>query len=137
LNQDHGSIIHTVVDDPVRIDNLSERSALTYLRDIMATWYYLMMEKYGQSTRTYELGEFPNPNVAWEHHLRERVKTADRYDKEIELCADYLPQENIYPAQVWAAIAAIQNSTPANASHIAYAKKRMRELWESDFQHRF
>lgn len=50
------NLIHTVVDDPIRIDDLTERQALDYLRDIMATWYYLMIEAYSKSTRAEVLG---------------------------------------------------------------------------------
>lgn len=48
--------IHTVVDDPVNLANLglSEKAALDYYRDVLATWYYLMMEKYGYAKK-YEL----------------------------------------------------------------------------------
>ena len=30
----------TVIDDPVRIDDLTEQQALDYIRDIFTTWYY-------------------------------------------------------------------------------------------------
>ena len=45
--------IHTVVDEPVNMAKLglSEKAALDYYRDIMATWYYLMMEKYGYAKK--------------------------------------------------------------------------------------
>ena len=45
--------IHTVVDEPVNITTLglSEKATLDYYRDIMATWYYLMMEKYGYAKK--------------------------------------------------------------------------------------
>lgn len=48
--------IHTVIDDPVNLASigLSEKAALEYYRDIMATWYYLMMEKYGYAKK-YEI----------------------------------------------------------------------------------
>lgn len=47
--------IHTVIDDPIRIDDLSEQAALRYVRDVLATWFYLMMEVYGKSTREEEV----------------------------------------------------------------------------------
>lgn len=55
IDKEHNPI-HTVVDEPVNIAELglSEKAALDYYRDIMATWYYLMMEKYGYAKK-YEL----------------------------------------------------------------------------------
>lgn len=50
-NMEKNNPIHTVVDDSVRIDDLSEQAALEYVRDILATWFYLMMERYGKTTR--------------------------------------------------------------------------------------
>ena len=32
-------------DDPIDITNMSEKEALKYYRDVLATWYYIMMEK--------------------------------------------------------------------------------------------
>ena len=34
--------IHTVIDDPIRIDDIGEQAALRYVRDVLATWFYLM-----------------------------------------------------------------------------------------------
>lgn len=39
-NKEKDNPIHTVIDDPVRIDDLSEQAALDYIRDILATWFY-------------------------------------------------------------------------------------------------
>ena len=101
LNKDKNNIIHTVIDDPIDISNLSEEEALTLLRDTMATWSYLMMEKYGKSTRKKEVGTHKTSQEAWEEHLIERVKTADRYDIEIEKCADYRPRTIEDPREIW------------------------------------
>ncbi len=49
--------IHTVVDDPIDFTHFSEEAALRYYRDVMATWYHLMAEKYGKATRE-ELMEY-------------------------------------------------------------------------------
>lgn len=49
--RDGSDPIHTVVDNPVRIDDLSEKAALSLVRDILATWHYLMMEKSGKASR--------------------------------------------------------------------------------------
>lgn len=57
-NTSKSNPIHTVVDDPIRIDDMSEQQALSYIRDIFATWYYLMIEAYSKSTRDEILGTF-------------------------------------------------------------------------------
>ena len=84
--------IHTVIDDPINISNLSEQDALELIREKISTWYYLMMEKYGKTTREELIEGYSTSTEAWEEHLKRRVSTADRYDKEIELSADYRPQ---------------------------------------------
>lgn len=130
------NLIHTVIDDPIRIDDLSERQALDYIRDIFATWYYLMMEVYGKSTRSEILGTSSFVE-AWEQQLKERVSIVDRYDREIELLADYRPKWKVPPQQVWQAIADITNITPQNVGHIFYAKQLVEQCAKEDFQHRF
>lgn len=129
--------IHTVVDNPFRIDDLPERAALEQLRDIMATWYYLMMERYGASCREEALGDAGNLQKAWEQELADRVKAAGRYDREIELYADYRPKWKTSPLDVWKEIAGIEHITPENAGHVAYACLRMLVETENDFQRRF
>lgn len=129
--------IHTVVDDPIRIDNLTERAALSYIRDVLATWYYLMMEAYGSSTRENALQGASTAIEAWEQQLHERVDTVARYDREIELCSDYQPKWKIAPKEVWKAIAHIDCITPEKVTHILYAKQLIEQLEQEDFQHRF
>lgn len=63
-------------DNPIRIDNLSERAALEYLRDVLATWYYLMMEVYGKTTRENLLRGAASSIEAWEQQPIDRIKTA-------------------------------------------------------------
>lgn len=44
--------IHTVVDDPIDLTKFpSEKVALNYLRDVISSWYSLMMQKYGRMSR--------------------------------------------------------------------------------------
>ncbi len=129
--------IHTVIDDPVRIDDLGEQAALRYVRDVLATWFYLMMDVYGKSTRAEELKGAATSTAAWERELTARVKTVDRYDREIELCADYRPKDIVRPEQVWQALADIEKVTLQNAAYVAYAQNLMSELQEKDFQRRF
>lgn len=126
-----------MIDDPIRIDDLSEKAALCYVRDVMATWLYLMMEVYGKSTREVVLNGAVTSGSAWEQELSARVKTADRYDKEIELCADYRPKDIVRPEQVWQTLADIEKVTLKNATYIAYAQNLMDELQKQDFQRRF
>lgn len=123
--------IHTVIDNPIRIDDMPQKEALEYLRDKIATWEYLMMEKYGQSTREEELKGFANPNEAWEEHLNARVGTVGRYDKEIELCADYRPKDIIRPEDVFKPIADL---TENENNEI---KQMVKTLMREDYQRRF
>lgn len=83
------------------IFDLSEKAALNYVRDVLATWFYLMVERYGKTTRKKLLEDFVSPAEMWEESLIARVKTAARYDKNIELCADYRPKDIARPEQVW------------------------------------
>lgn len=136
-NTEPDNPIHTVVDDPIQIDQLSEKAALEYLRDVMATWFYLMMERYGKTTRAELLRGANSPQAAWEKNLRGRLGLIDRYDKEIELSADYRPKDIIRPETVWAGVASIDHITPQNAAHVAYAVNLVEELRRQDYQRRF
>lgn len=129
--------IHTVIDDPVRIDDLPEQAALELIRDVLATWHYLMMEAYGQSTHDELLSDADTATRAWEQHLIERVATADRYDTEIELCADYRPKGILRPEEVWKAVADIEHLTLENANDVLYAKELVQSAAKNDFQRRF
>ena len=128
--------IHTVVDDPVSVEGLMEKEALGKLRDIMAGWYWLMMERYGKSTRSAELSGYADAKDAWEDHLRRRVGMCARYDREIELRGDYRPKDAVRPEEVWKSIAQIEKVTGDNAFHIACACVDVRERREQDFQRR-
>lgn len=128
--------IHTVVDDPIRLDDLSERAALDYLRDVLATWTYLMMERYGADDRETMLSG-RTAAQAWEEHLARRISFVDRYDKEIERSADFRPRDKARPEDVWGAVASIQNITPGNARLVISARELMTRLEREDFQRRF
>lgn len=136
-NQEKDNPIHTVIDDPIRIDDLSERAALEYLRDILATWYYLMMEVYGKTTRKNLLKGASSSVEVWEQSLVNRVKTVARYDTEIELCADYHPKWKVSPQEVWRSVADISKLTKSNVLHVWYARQLMERLDIEDFQRRF
>lgn len=129
--------IHTVIDDPIRIDDMPERVALDYIRDVLATWYYLMMEIYGSSTREEALNGAATATQAWEQQLQERVNTVARYDQEIELWADYRPKWKVQPKEVWSAVAGVTDITPRNIGHVLYARQLVAQCQREDFQHRF
>lgn len=131
------NFIHTVVDNPIRIDDLSEEAGLRYLRDIIATWYYLMMEKYGKSTREEELGSCESSVIAWEEKLKLRISTAERYDPEIELCADFVRKQELEYLKVLRDIANIQDVTVENVHDVTYARKLLNEYNLNNFQRRF
>lgn len=114
--------IHTVIDDPIRIDNLTERQALNCIRNVFATWYYLIIEAYGKSTRREIIGAASTTTEAWERQLAERTGLVAHYDREIELWADYRPKWKISPQQVWQAIADVTEVTPQNVQDILYAR---------------
>lgn len=137
VNRARDNPIHTVVDEPIGLENMAERSALIYLRDIVATWYYLMMEKYGRSTRDEEMKAEASVHDIWGSSLRDRVKTAGRYDTEIEFSADYRSKEIITPEQVWQAVASIQMTDSLKVAHVMYAKRIIVQRQEDDYQHRF
>lgn len=136
-NKSKSNIIHTVVDDPVRIDDLGEQQALKYVRDILATWYYLMIEAYGKSTRDEVLGRFTSPVEAWQQQLGTRLSFVARWDNEIEQKADYRSKRKVSPQQVWQAVADVTEITPQNVGHVLYARELVAQCEREDFQHRF
>lgn len=116
--------IHTVIDDPIYFEGKNPKEEIRQVRETMLTWYYKCMENYGVTTRSELLQGYDNATEAWEAELEERIKTADRYDKEIEFSADKRnPEDTLL---VWEAI---EKATPG----IPYVK----ELRRNDFQHRF
>lgn len=126
-------IIHTVVDEPIDLTKFSEEEALIYLRDKLAYWTYLMMQKYGKTTRDELLKNHYYSVEAWEEQLKERIKTVDYYDPEIETTADYQTKKEMEYYKVLQDIAKIKNITPKNAHSIVNTKKMIR----NNFQRRF
>lgn len=116
--------IHTIIDDPIYLKGKDPKEEIMQVREIMLTWYYKCMENYGMTTREQLLQGFNNSTEAWEEELKQRIKTADKYDKEIEISADKRNPED--PLLVWEPI---EKATPG----IPYVK----ELKRNDFQHRF
>lgn len=135
--QYEGNVIHTVVAEPISMDGLDEEEGLTLLRDIMATWYFLLMEKYGQTTRKELLGEFATADEAWESYLSMHTGCVPYYDKEIELCADYRPKRIVRAEDVWQQVADIKNIHAGNAVYVRYARELVARERRRDFQRRF
>ena len=132
-----GNAIHTVIADPVSMEGLSEKEGLELLRDTMATWYFLLMEKYGQTTRAELLDGFETADDAWESYISMHTGCVKYYDREIELSADYRPKQIIRPEDVWQSVADIRNVHTGNASHIHFARQLVAREKRRDFQRRF
>ena len=81
------NILHTVIDDPIDVSSMSREEALMTLRDRYSYWKYLMMEKYGQSTREKEVGNILDVDSYWEEKIKSQYK--QRYDREAEVKAFY------------------------------------------------
>jgi 1-acyl-sn-glycerol-3-phosphate acyltransferase len=149
--------IHTVVDQPIYIGDMGEKAALNHLRDVMATWYYLMMERYGKTTREElmdfyyeqykkradELGikilprEIFSSHDAFETYLYDLTRTVDWYDSEIETCYDYRPKELIRPESVFENIANLGNHNICDRRNILEAQLEVRIRRLEDYQRRF
>lgn len=127
---------HTVIDNPIDISNMEESEALQKISDSFNTWCYLMMEKYGKSTRAEMVNGYGDSKTAWEEQLKLRVKTADKYDIEIETSADFVPKKLVLPKDVFDAIANLE-ITPQNIKDIVAAKKILEISKDNDFQHKF
>ena len=132
-----GNVIHTVIADPISMDGLGEQEGQALLRDTMATWYYYLMEKYGQSTREVLLDGFETADDAWESYMAMHTGCVKYYDREIELCADYRPKQIVRPEDVWQSVANIQNVHVGNADHVKYARELVAREKRRDFQRRF
>lgn len=131
------NVIHTVVTEPIRMDGLSEKEGLELLRDTIATWYFLLMEKYGQTTREELLGGFATSDDAWEAYLAMHIGCVKYYDREIELCADYRPRQIVRPEDVWQSVANLRNIHAGNVGHVTHAKELVAREQRRDFQRRF
>lgn len=149
--------IHTTVDDPIDITQFSEKAGLEYLRDVMATWYYLMMEKYGHTTRENIINFYENraldrnekltkvdfekrrltSHEAFELYLMDLLETVDWYDSEIELSYDYRPKGIVRPEDVFGPISNIKNSNYRNVTNIMEARQLVKIRKQEDYQRRF
>ena len=132
-----GNVIHTIIADPISMDGLAEQEGMELLRDTMATWYYRLMEKYGQTTRQELLEGFETADDAWEDYITMHTGCVKYYDREIELCADYRPKQIVRPENVWQSVANIQNIHVGNIAHVRYARELVAREKCRDFQRRF
>lgn len=148
--------IYTIIDNPIRLDGMNEKEAVEYIRTRMLTWYWKLMEIHGKTTREKLLDGYENSVEAWEDELKERVKTATKYDYSIEISADRISKEKREKDQlsVWLPIADLYSdermeqletiedldvfNREVGALYEGYkAKKLVKELEKNDFQHRF
>lgn len=132
-----GNVIHTVVADPISMEGLTEEEGLALLRDSMATWYYLLMKKYGQSSRQELLAEYDTADESWDAYIQMHTGCVSYYDKEIEQSADYRPKRIVRPEDVWKSVAEIQTVTAENIKHVCYAKMVVEREQNRDFQRRY
>lgn len=132
-----GNVIHTVVAEPISMEGLTEEEGLVLLRDTMSTWYFLMMEKYGQTTREQLLKGYNTADEAWERYMAIHTGDIKYYDKEIEYCADYRSKDVIYSVDVWKRISQIRNPHSENIRDVLYAKEVVAREQRRDFQRRY
>ena len=137
INPTKDDIIHTVVDDAIKIDDLSEKAALEYLRDVMATWLYLLIEKYGNVSREELIGSHEDSISALEEKLQHNLSTMEYYDSDIEKTSDYRPKDKVRPEDVFENIANIENINVNNVNDVVYAQKLVRQRKREDIQRRF
>ena len=132
-----GNAIRTWVCDPISMEGLTEAEGLEQLRDAMASAYFLLMERFGRTTRAELLAGFDSADEAWESWLARHTGAVPYYDREIELCADYRSRLTLRPEDVWQSVATIQNIHPGNAGHVLYARTLVEREKRRDFQRRF
>lgn len=124
--------IHTVIDDPVDISKYSKDEAIEILRDKMSTWFYLMMEKYGRTTRD-ELLQGKTQDEAWKDYLERLMLEVDYYDTEVETTCDFRDRRIVRPEDVYENIANLE-LTRNNAEEVAHARALVRERKSRDYQ---
>ena len=132
-----GNVIHTVIGDPLYVNDMTEAEGIQILRDTMATMYYRLMEKYGRSTRKELLGTAASADEAWESYLALHTGAVTYYDQEIETSADFRLGGMTRPEDVWRPVAVIKNTTPVNICYKRFARQLMNQEMQRDYQHRY
>lgn len=115
---------------------MTEQEALQEIRDVFGSVTYLLMEKYGNGTRSAEISNHISAAAYWEDNLKERARTADYYDYEIETSADFIPKNTVPANEVFGPISRM-TPTAQNARDVINAKKVMKEWEKNDFQHNY
>lgn len=133
--------IYTVVGKPFNICQYNEEEGLIKLRDTLATYYYLLCEKYGKTTREEFINSYiektggnRNIDLIGEAYMSDLIETVDKYDSSIETRCDY--RKNASPEDVFNTIANI-NMDNSNYSMTTYAQKVVCSRQKSDFQRRY
>lgn len=133
-SKDKNNKIYTSIGNPIDLSSMSKEEAVIKVRDIMATMYYDLMDKYGHVTREELLDGYKDSVDAWENELISRVSTATKYDVEIETTAE--KKDNNNALDVWTPVANLKYNNN-NIEYVVSAKKLVRTLKRNDFQHKF
>lgn len=147
--------IHTVVDNPIDMTQFSEKTGLEYFKDVLSTWYYLMLEKYGRMSRE-ELFEAYRKRAVFYGISKEELKsnplttaeigelynldlksTVIGYDRAIETMSSFENKSIIKPEDAFADIANIINSNSENVWDVIQASKLVTERKYENYQKRF
>ena len=124
--------IHTIIDDPIDVSNMSESEALQLYTNRVAKWYYIMMEMYGQTTRKALLKNHTDMESLYNDAIKGLLDTVAYYDS---LSEKRLTRENndiATPEEVWEAIVALHPDDPNNEIHKLVISRK-----KSNLQHRF
>ncbi len=125
------------------------------MRDVIATWYYLMMERYGKmdrkdlleayQERAYYYGvarwEFEKTLISFvaigELYNMDLRSTVFGYDRKIETNAAYQPKSVVRPEKAFYSIGNIKHSKMQNVWNVIEISKLVREREQENFQIRF
>ena len=127
---------HTLIDDAIDPNDYTEEELKTLIEDKFSTWSYLMMEKYGKTTREELLNGYDDSKSLWEDILSKSVDSTGKYDSKIEKTSDYRPKDVVTPDTVFEPIAKLKENDK-NKDAVQYAKKIVKQTRENDFQRRF
>lgn len=86
--------VYSVLDDPISFENMTLNEARETLRDTLATWHYLLMEKNSAVvSRDDLLAGYENADEYWTDVLNRYGKTVKYYDTRVETSSDYRPKK--------------------------------------------
>lgn len=147
--------IHTVVDDPIDLTQFSEKAGLEYFIEVVSTWYYLMLERYGKMSREKLLETYRQRAIFYgvsEEELKTRPlttaeigelynldlrSTVTGYDRATEIMSNFENKNITKPEDAFANIANIINSNLENVLDVIQASKLVRERNYENYQKRF